>query len=127
MFRKILQSSGTSGLLLALLVVLGLSFYRLYASYAEVRQEAINLERKINAVNETTTQLEQQNAQGNNVAFLEQQARLKLNYKKPDETVVFVYRNQYNPETEENNQVSSRNNQTTWHKFLNWLKNLKRD
>ncbi len=44
------------------------------------------------AQNESQDQL----AYLNSDAYLERQARIKLNYKKPNETVVFVYKSPYN-------------------------------
>ena len=104
MFKKILQSKWF-GLVPGLaLLGLGFSLYQLYHSYQAVGLEANNLQAKIAQAQKATAALAQQNANADNPAFLERQARLRLNYKKPDENVVFVYRDQYN---QNSNQTAS--------------------
>ncbi len=56
-----------------------------------VQREADRLDEKIADLQEQYDEFQDQKAYLQSEAYLEQQARLKLNYKKPDEHVVFVY------------------------------------
>ncbi len=56
-----------------------------------VSKELRNINQKIDEAKKTGLELEKLSDYLKSDAYLERQARLKLNYKKPDEKVVFVY------------------------------------
>ncbi len=60
----------------------------LTASYREIK----NLDQKISEAKDSLSKANQLSAYFSSYAYLERQARLKLNYKKPDENVVYVYK-----------------------------------
>lgn len=60
-----------------------------------VSQEVSNLDRKIAEAEQGLSELQKLKDYFKSAAYLERQARLKLNYKKPGESVVFVYKNQH--------------------------------
>lgn len=90
-----------------LILFFGLGVYRLWLEVVAVNKETDNLKRKIDETNKTVAELENSKEYLQNPAYLERQARLRLNYKKPDEKVVFVYRSPYNQNPETANQRSS--------------------
>jgi len=55
-------------------------------------KEIMGIEAKISNVQKTNNELSEFLSHFDNPSFLEKEARLKLNYKAPDEEVIFVYR-----------------------------------
>ena len=88
---RLLNSKLFSVGLLAVFAWLLLSSIDLIDRDRSVREEVRNLEQKIVSVEEDNAELEKQVGYLENPAFLEREARLRLNYKAPDEVVVFVY------------------------------------
>ncbi|MEX1064147.1 MAG: septum formation initiator family protein [Candidatus Paceibacterota bacterium] len=101
MLKRILQSP-----LFTVLALVGLIFFlslivKLYPSLVTVQKEVGNLNDKIAEVEGERSELEKLEEYFRSSAYLERQVKAKLNYKKPDENVVFVYRNEYNQEPAE--------------------------
>ena len=91
MFNDILHSKWfTIGALIAagFFVV---SFLKIEPALVATNKELNNLDKKIAEVKRSASELERLGGYLNSDAYFERQARLKLNYKKPDERVVYVY------------------------------------
>lgn len=91
MFKSILQSRWFAVAAMVMLGFLAISFMRIQPAIVEVRKEHENLENKITEIKESNFERERLGEYLLTTAYLEHQARLKLNYKKPDEKVVYVY------------------------------------
>ena len=89
---RILNSKILSVILVGVLVWLGVSFLDVKFQERYIHDEVQNLQNKIEAAKKDNTNLEKNMANLQNPSFLEREAKLKLNYKKSDEQVVFVYR-----------------------------------
>ena len=72
---------------------LGFSFTKIKLHENIVNKEMGDLEGKIAGLEKNNNTLERFIQQIANPSFLEKEARLKLNYKNPDEEVAFVYTN----------------------------------
>ncbi len=90
--NKILHSKVFSALISALALWLILSSLNLNSQRAVVDREVKNVEAKIKEVQKDADYLNKFLAYFQTPAFLEKEARLKLNYKAQGEEVVFVYR-----------------------------------
>ena len=82
---------------IVVLVFLGVSTVRREQKLSVARREYQYLDEKVVELQSTQTELEKQANYFQSNAYIEQQARLKLNYKKPDEHVVYVYRSASTP------------------------------
>lgn len=92
MFKQILQSRLYTVIILLLLVLLLISVIKIEPALLAIRKETKNLGQKIADVKKTDSELEKIADYLKSPSYLERQAKLKLNYKKPDEKVVYVYR-----------------------------------
>ena len=70
---------------------LGLSFIKIKLHEDIVNKELSDLEVKASNLEKNNGDLEKYVSHMDNPDFLERQARILLNYKRPDEEVVFVY------------------------------------
>ncbi len=89
---RILNSKILSVLLSVVLIWLGLSLLDLRVKDKLMYEQAMGLEGKIETTKKENSNLERYIGYLQNPSFLAKEARLKLNYKAPDEQVVFVYR-----------------------------------
>ena len=124
MLKSVLQSRWFT---FAAVIVIGfflLLIVKLKPSLETVNQKVNNLDQKIAEAEKSRLELEKLGDYLKNAAYLEQQARLKLNYKKPGESVVFVYKNQHaqNPAKPADATKSSLI-LPNWQKWLNYLLN----
>ena len=99
MWRSILQSRWTTVIALGLAVLLGMRLLNLRPGLISVEKEKSVLENQVAELRRAQDALEKDRSVASSDAYLERQARLKLNYKKPDEQVVFIYQDQYNSAT----------------------------
>ncbi len=121
MFKKILQSPLFTVLAIVVLIFFLSLIIKLYPSLVTVQREVGNLNQKIAEVEEGQLELEQLEEYFKSDNYLEKQARIKLNYKKPDENVVFVYRNEYDQEpveTVRDKKSELPSNLIKWFKYL---------
>src|SRR3989344_5703024 len=91
MFKEVLQSRWFT---VAALVIGGVFFIliiKLEPAIVLVSKELKNINQKIDEVEKNNLELDKLGDYLGSDAYLERQARLKLNYKKPDENVVYVY------------------------------------
>ena len=68
-----------------------ISIIKLEPAIVLVSKELKNINQKIDEVEKNNLELDKLGDYLGSDAYLERQARLKLNYKKPDENVVYVY------------------------------------
>lgn len=96
--------------------------FKLQPSLNIVRREVDNLNQKIAETEKELSELKKLGDYFKSAAYLEREARLKLNYKKPGENVVFVYRNQplQNP-AGINNTTKPSSVLPNWRKWLEYL------
>ena len=109
-----------TGLLVLAVVWLGQAAYRVHAQRASIQVQLEDLESKIAKVQEGSNFLASSSAYFGSDEYLEKQARLKLNYKMPDEQVAFVYLDKGEPVASAS-QASSNSGQSWWR---GWFKNL---
>ena len=130
MIQKVLQSRLFTIFLFGAIGVLGFSVFQTYRSGKVIEIQVNNLNKKIEEAKKQTEELANLNKNADNQSFLERQIKQKLNYKRPDEKVVFIYKNPYNQKLEQSEQpVETQTDQLTpvltlWQKFMNWLKSL---
>ncbi len=91
MFR-LLRSKITTLALAVFLVWFGLLSLNVDVRHERLRMSLDDMERKIRNTERSNTYMAQYGDYLKSEAFLEKQTRLRLNYKAPDEQVVFVYR-----------------------------------
>ena len=93
MFREILQSKLFTGAALVIIGFFLVSIIKFEPPLITIGRELKNVNQKIDETQNAVSELEKLGDYLKDDAYLERQARLKLNYKRPDEKVVFVYRN----------------------------------
>lgn len=91
MFNKILQSGWFTAITVVIVGFLLISLIKIEPALITTHKELKNLDKKIAEVEQSASELERLGDYLKSDAYLERQARLKLNYKKPDERVVYVY------------------------------------
>ena len=124
MFKSVLQSRWFTILAVIVIGFFLLLIIKLRPSLETVSQEVNNLDQKIAEAEQNLSELQKLGDYFKSVAYLEREARLKLNYKKPGESVVFVYKNQHiQSPTETNNATKSSTILPNWQKWLNYLLN----
>lgn len=102
MFQKIFQSKIATVVLVVVLMIFLINVLKDREPLAQLQKEATNLNQKITEAKENNAQLNQQKDFLHSDAYLERQAREKLNYKKPDEEVVLIYKDQTPSKSDEN-------------------------
>ena len=100
------------------LVALGVSTVRREQKLSLARREYQHLDEKVVELQSTQAELEKQAGYFQSNAYIEQQARLKLNYKKPDEHVVYVYRSASTPTPEDQSLAKPSSNLQQWWGYL---------
>ncbi len=124
MFKGILQSRWFTFLAVIVIGFFLLLIVKLKPSLETVSQEVNNLDQKIAEAEKDLSELQKLGDYFKSVAYLEREARLKLNYKKPGENVVFVYKNQHaQSPAETDGVVKSSLILPNWQKWLNYLLN----
>lgn len=88
---KFLKSKWLLMVMIPLIGWLSLSFIKIKLQENIVNKEVANLEAKINNIKEENSSLEKVLGYLANPSFLQKEARIKINYKSPDEGVAFVY------------------------------------
>ncbi len=121
MLRSILQSKWFT-----FLAVIAIGFFliliiKLQPSLETVTKEADNLDQKIAEVEKSSSEMEKIKDYLNSAAYLERQVRIKLNYKKPDESAIFVYQNPHQKPAETSGAAKSSTILPNWQKWLEYL------
>ena len=122
--KNVLQSRWFTFLAVIIIGFFLLLIIKLKPSLETASQEVNNLDQKIAEAEQDLSELQKLGDYFKSVAYLEREARLKLNYKNPGESVVFVYKNQHV-------QDPAKPNDTTklsiilpnWQKWLDYLLN----
>lgn len=97
---------------------------KLKPSLEKASQEVNNLDQKIAEAEQGLSELQKLSDYFKSTAYLEREARLKLNYKKPGESAVFVYKNQHaQSPAETDGATKSSTILPNWQKWLNYLLN----
>lgn len=91
MFLNLLQSKWFMMISLTILILLGISVYKKQPMLNLVQQEEKYADEKIEELRYQKEKLEEGKTYFQSGAYIEQQARIKLNYQKPGEHVVYVY------------------------------------
>lgn len=94
-----------------------MSLIKIEPALLTIRKELKNLDKKIAEVRQSASELERLGTYLNSDAYFERQAKLKLNYKKPDEKVVYVYTTKT-----QNRAETLKKSQTTQGALKNWQK-----
>ena len=124
MFKSVLQSRWFTFLAVIVIGFFLLLIIKLKPSLETVSQEVNNLDQKIAEAEQGLSELQKLGDYFKSAAYLEREARLKLNYKKPGESVVFVYKNQHaQSPVETNNTTKPSLILPNWQKWLNYLLN----
>lgn len=89
--QSLLKSKVLSPILLLALFFLILTLVKVRNSTLAVDKEITNQKNKIDEVEKSIADLQKSKEYLKTDSYIEKQARLRLNYKKPDENVVFVY------------------------------------
>ncbi len=105
MFNEILHSKWFTVIALIVAGFLVISFLKIEPALVATNKELNNLDKKIAEVKRSASELERLGDYLNSDAYFERQARLKLNYKKPDEKVVYVYQKTQDSSVEAVNNV----------------------
>ena len=93
MWKRILQSKIFTAVIFVMLVFSGYKAIERLPLLESVNREKDILEEKIADANIAETKFQGMSIYASSDAYLERQARLKLNYKKPGEEVVYIYHN----------------------------------
>lgn len=119
MFQRFLQSKLCTGVIVLIIGFLGLSLLRRIEPLSTLEKEQDHLKQRVSEAKAKNQDLAQQGDYLKNPAYLERQARIKLNYKKPDETAVLIYETQ--------SASPSQSLQPTgglWRNIVSWLRKI---
>lgn len=97
MFKQFLSSRLATILILIGICVLAIPLSRILPTAISNRDTIAHLEQKLANLKEEQQQIAERKAYYQSNDYLEQQARLRLNYKKADEHVVFIYKDSPTP------------------------------
>ena len=122
MLRGILQSRWFTLAAVAVIGLVGMSLFKIVPSAEVAFQEKENLDQKISGLKQSSQEIEKLGDYLKSDAYLERQARIKLNYKKPDESVVFVYKKP--AEQTASQSLQTKPGQDIITKVKNWIDNL---
>ncbi len=89
--RQIFGSKIITVILIIIVGALTISLSRLVIKTIVQRRALLHLEEQIAILQRQKAEFAQKKSYFQSDSYLEQQARLKLNYKKPNENVVFIY------------------------------------
>ncbi len=123
MFKDILQSKWFTAATLAIVGFFGISIIKLSSPLMLVGKELKNINQKIDETQKSSLELERLGSYLQSDAYMERQARIQLNYKKPDEKVVYIYRSQ-NANAQNSDNVAIKKNNNLFTNIADWLNNL---
>ena len=123
MFKDILQSKWFTAVILVMVGFFCISIIKLSPPLIKVGKELKNINQKIDETKEGSLELERLGNYLQSDAYLERQARLQLNYKKPDEKVVYVYRNT-SVKVQNNNVEARKTNGNFFSNLAEWWRYL---
>ena len=91
MFNDILRSKWFAAAAVVLAGFFLASLLKIKPALVTTRKELNNLDTKVAEIKQSISEFERLGNYLKGNAYLERQTRLKLNYKKPDEKVVYIY------------------------------------
>jgi len=83
-------------ILLVVIFFVGFSLIKLWPDRLAVNKEVENLDKKIEEIEKSNLELAESLEYFKSDSYREREARLRLNYKNPDEKAAFVYREKEN-------------------------------
>lgn len=92
MLRTVFQSKWVTAIGIFALVLLGTIVVRRLDPLRDAQLEVRQVQEKISEAQQLRETIKKKQEYAYSTSYLERQARLKLNYKKPGEEVVYVYR-----------------------------------
>ncbi len=92
MIRRLLYSGWFTIGGVGVLIALGVMLARRAPEFAAVTREVRHIQGNVDQVRQAQEELKRKQAYYQSAGYLEQQARIRLNYKKPGEQVVYIYR-----------------------------------
>ena len=98
MIRHLLHSAWIMVVGVGVLIALGTVLARRAPEFVAVKQEIKYIQGNVNQVRQEQEELERKQSYYRSEAYLEQQARIQLNYRKPGEQVVYIYRTASEPQ-----------------------------
>lgn len=120
MIKTVLQSKWLIPVISLVVIGFGFLVVRNLPRYFDAEKELALMKEELLRVEERAKELEENKDFAKTDAYLERQAREKLNYKMPDEKVVYIYKNQYNSESP-NPDIAMNPAKSFWHKIWNWI------
>jgi cell division protein FtsB len=128
---SVLQSKWFTVLAVVVIGFFSILIVKLRQPLTAVTKELENINQKISEIEKSRLELKRLEDYIKSPSYLERQARLKLNYKKPGESVVFVYKNQYNQNPASAGQGTNPAAKPSivlpnWQKWLDYLLNKKK-
>jgi len=117
----ILQRKVLTPLLILVLIWLGYLVFKVRAQRDVAVQHVHDLESKIADTQESSQLIASSSAYLSSDAYLERQARLKLNYKYPDENVAFVYQDKSVKTDSNPDQTESGTQISIWKRLWLWI------
>ncbi len=110
---------------MAILIALFLlSIIRIYPTVVALNKESNSFRQKIVEVNKGIEEAGKNKDFLASDTYIERQARIRLNVKKPDENVVFVFKDRYNQKPDEPSEIANDNifaplkNWQKWWKYI---------
>lgn len=114
MLRHIIQSRWLTAGLAVLIALITIALAQIFPHLSALDRQSKVVEENLKTLAERQTELEHDAAYMQSDAYLERQARLTLNMKKPGEKVVFVYPNPYNVPSQNKTETSAATASTSW-------------
>jgi cell division protein FtsB len=96
MFSRILNKKIVTAVLIAVFGLLAASLTKVYPEADKLSREGELFQAKIDQINLESKKTEKLTEYYKSEAYLEKQAKLRFNFKRPGENVVFVYGDTYN-------------------------------
>lgn len=123
MFRQLIQSKWFIGLIGFFIILVTVSVARLQFSISQLNRQENNLKQKLVEIENASTELDQYDKDSISRSYLEQLARIKLNYKMPDENVVFIYKNvnKQSSSSADSGDIRLKESSNFFKRFFSWL------
>lgn len=123
MLRDILESRWFTAAIIAIVGFFSISVIKLSLPIITISKELKNIDQKIDETKKTSLELEKLGAYLQSDAYLERQARIQLNYKKPYEKVVYVYRSP-SAKIQNSDNLAIKKNNNLFTNIADWLSGL---
>ncbi len=119
---SILQRKTATIVLVVLVFWLGYKSFKVHDERAGIKNQVSELESRVDDITRNNQFLASSSAYFGSDSYLERQARLKLNYKLPDEQVAFVYQDanakKVLPEEKTKDKIAQMPNWKKWWYYL---------